>query len=212
MYLLKIKRIMRKHFENGFLLYFILGAIYTLGIILGAILLKKFNIDDSNLYLRFSNPFFKNNYYYDYGNYSVFKSSVLGNGLLILSMYLFGLLGIGFVFIPLLIFLKGSALGLTVGYLVKEFGLRGFLVSVFGIYPQSLFIIPGIIAIGAVTMSMSLSYKTKIKKRFIKARGIINLNDYTILILVFAFIVLIGSLIEGWLSPMFLKQAVNYFY
>lgn len=212
MFLLRLNRLLRKHFENGFIIYIILGVIYVLGIIIGSILLKKMNIAESNFLLKYSNPFFKNIYHNDFGQYLVFKSSLLGNLGFILIMYLLGLLGFGFIFIPILIALKGSSLGLTVAYLVKDLGIKGIFLSILGIYPQNLFIIPGIIGIGAVTISMSLSFRTKVRPKLVKAKGFVNVKEYTVLILIFTFIIIFGSLIEGFISPIFLKLTLNYLY
>lgn len=212
MFLLRLNRLLRKHFENGFIIYSILGVIYVLGIIIGSILLKKMNVAESNFLLKYSNPFFKNIYGNDFGQYLVFKSSLLGNFGFILIMYLLGLLGFGFIFIPILIALKGSSLGLTVAYLVKDLGIKGIFISILGIYPQNLFIIPGIIGIGAVTISMSLSFRTNVRPKLVKAKGFVNVKEYTALILIFTFIILFGSLIEGFISPIFLKLALNYLY
>ncbi len=212
MFLLRLNRLLRKHFENGFIIYSILGVIYVLGIIIGSILLKKMNVAESNFLLKYSNPFFKNIHGNDFGQYLVFKSSLLGNFGCILIMYLLGLLGFGFIFIPILIALKASSLGLTVGYLVKDLGIKGIFISILGIYPQNLFIIPGIIGIGAVTISMSLSFRTKARPKLVKAKGFVNVKEYTVLILIFTLIIIFGSLIEGFISPIFLKLALNYLY
>lgn len=212
MILLRINRLIRKHFENGLILYILLGLVYILGIVIGATLLKKMNIAESNFFLKYSNPFFKNILNNDIGDYLVFKSSLYSNLLFVMLLYLLGLLGFGFILIPILILIKGSSLGLTVAYLVKDLGIKGIFISILGIYPQNLLIIPGIIGIGAITLSMSLSFRTVSKTRLIKGKGFTNLKEYSILIGLYAFLIILGSLIEGFISPIFLKLALNYIY
>lgn len=212
MFLLRINRLIRKHIENGLILYILLGVAYILGIGIGATLLKKMNISESNFFLKYSNPFFKNIFNNDLGEYLVFKSSLYSNLLFIMLLYLLGLLGFGFVLIPILILIKGSSLGLTVAYLVKDLGIKGILISILGIYPQNLLIIPGIIGIGAITLSMSLSFRRVTKTRLVKGKGFTSLKEYSILIGLFAFVIILGSLIEGFISPFFLKLALNYLY
>lgn len=210
MFLLRITRLIRKHIENGLILYILLGVLYILGIIIGATLLKRMNIAESNFFLKHSNPFFKNLLNNGLGDYLVFKSSLYGNLLFIILFYLLGLLGFGFVLIPILILIKGGSLGLTVAYLVKDLGIKGVFISIFGIYPQNLLIIPGMIGIGAIALSMSLSFRTVRNTRLIKGKGFTNLKEYSILIGIYAFIIILGSLIEGFISPIFLKMALKY--
>lgn len=210
MFLLKLNRLLRKHLENRFILYVILGIIYILGVLIGSILLKKMNLAESKFFINFSNPFFKNIYHNDFGQLLVFKSSLFSNLLFIIVLSLLGLLGFGFILIALLIFIKGSFLGLTVAYLVKDLGMKGIFISILGIYPQNLFIIPGIIGIGAVTISMSLLFRNNVRHKYVKAKGFTNLKDYAVLILIFTMIIIVGCLIEGFISPIFLKMALNY--
>lgn len=212
MFLLRINRLIKKHVENGLVLYILLGFIYILGIIIGATLLKRMNIAESSFFLKYSNPFFKNIMNNNVGEYLVFKSSLSSNLLFVILLYLLGLLGFGFILIPIVILIKGSGLGLTVAYLVKDLGIKGIFISILGIYPQNLLMIPGIIGIGAITLSMSLSFRTGSKTRLIKGKGFTNLKEYSILIGLFTFVIILGVLIEGFISPIFLKLALNYLY
>lgn len=174
---------------------------FIIGNITGPLIFKKIGDYPRSLILRISNPYFKNIYSGDYTNISVLKSSIISNVFLILSLLLFSLFKLGEIAIPVLISLKGCSIGFTVGFLINNYGASGFFISLLGIYPQNLFIILGIICIGAVSMSLSNNskdFRARIPRR--RTRSYYN-NDYFLLILTYSIIVIIGSIIEGVLSP-----------
>lgn len=194
---------LRNHFQNGFSFYFLLFLFLLFGIIVGALLIKALDNDAITFLVGISSSF---NYGSSIGNIDniyLFKISVFFNILFAFIIYLVGLLNLGFI-IPLVIFLKGSFIGISVGNLLYNYGWKGFLVSAFGIYPQYLIYIPGIIALGALAMTMSFKYRFNSNRRVVKLKQL-SLPDYTILVLLFTLILLIGSIYEGFIAPFFLK-------
>jgi len=130
-------------------------------------------------------------------------ASLKFNFIFVIVTYIIGLLNLGFI-VPLLVLIKGGLLGFNVGYLIYNFGLKGFIVSVFGLYPQYLLFIPCIIAIAALVMTMSFKYKLSAKRRTLRIKRM-NLADYTVSMLFFTCIMFIGSVYEGYVSPIFLN-------
>ncbi len=93
----------------------------------------------------------------------IFKQSIIDNFKTIGLMWLTGLIIIGIGIIPIAVMFRGFAIGFTVGFIVNEYGTKGFLFSILGILPpQNLFIIPGIISISSVGIAFSLN---NIKKK-----------------------------------------------
>ena len=130
-------------------------------------------------------------------------ASLKFNFIFVIVTYIIGLLNLGFI-VPLLVLIKGGLLGFNVGYLIYNFGLKGFIVSVLGLYPQYLLFIPCIIAIAALVMTMSFKYKLSAKRRTLRIKRM-NLADYTVSMLFFTCIMFIGSVYEGYVSPIFLN-------
>lgn len=203
MNIIRLKKLLRNHFENGFSFYFMLIFVFVVGIILGAIIIKAIDPKVQISMLKLSNPYYYTIFSKGLNRYAIFKASIVFNILFIGLTYILGILNLG-IFVPLLIIMKGGFLGFNVGYLIFNFGWKGFLVSFLGIYPQYLLYIPCIIVIGALSMTISFKYKLSSKKRVVKIKRL-DFTDYTIFILSFTFITIIGSLYEGFLSPTFLN-------
>lgn len=195
---IKVRSISKRHLQNNFILYFILVMFLCIGIISGAICINRFN-EEQNLKLINNFSLFFKYMGKEYNSLDMFKASLLSNLKTTLIIWCLGLISLGIGIIPLIIFWEGISIGFTVGFLVKVFGIKGFIFSLIGLLPYYLVIIPGFIAIGAIGLSNSNHMR---KSRSI--RGYYNsLADYTFLILLFFIIFIFGSLIEGFYTPYF---------
>lgn len=200
----KIKRWLFRQFQDNFIIYFIITIIFAIGIIIGAITIKVLNIEQKNGIIVFLNSFFKT-MDSNFQSSSILKQSIVDNFKTIGLIWIIGMLFIGMPIIPIAILFRGFALGFTVGFLVNEYGIQGFLFSILGIMPQNLFIIPGIISISSIGIAFSIR---NIKNRKISIRNNtlrLNIVNYSILILFFSVIIFIGCLIEAYISPIFLQ-------
>lgn len=196
----RIRNLSKRHFQSNFSVYFILTICFILGIIVGAFLINRLNYEES---LKFANYFSWIFEYIQVGNsksINIFKSSLFSNTKMILIIWFSSLISIGVLIIPLIVSLKGITIGVTVGFLVKKFGMKGFIFASSGLLPHYLIIIPGFLAIGALGITHSL-YSTKNKKGKVNN----NMIDYSILILLFFIIIILGVLIEGFFTPYLLN-------
>lgn len=193
---------LRSHFENGFSFYFILALILTLGIIIGALMIKAINNDTLMLLVNHSNPYLYGQLKGYLSNLDILKLSIFLNIVFAIFTYFIGLVNFGFL-IPLIIFIRGLQFGLVVGYIVFNFGFKGFGVSLLGLYPQYLIFIPCLLSLGALSMMVSLKYRVNSGIKLMKMKRM-NISDYTILVMINIGILIIGSLYEGLISPIFL--------
>lgn len=204
--LIKYKKLLGNHIESGFVFYFALSLIFLLGIIIGSLLIKALAFDAQDTILNYSCTYFYNISKGSTSNINIFKTSVIFRSIFVLIIYIVGLLSLGIV-VPLLIFLQGGFLGFNVGYLINFYGLKGFLVSIFSYYPQYLLYIPCFIAIGAFAMTMAFKYKISTARKVVKVKRL-DIIDYTIFIFIFTIIILVGSLYEGFIAPIFLNMLI----
>ena len=198
---LRVKSLRKRHFQNNFIIYFILAICFILGIIAGAILINRISDEKNYEIVNYFSWIFK---YIEEGQYrsiDIFRISLFSNVKIVFFIWMLGLISLGLFIIPLIICWKGAVIGFTVGFLVKEFGIKGFIFALSGLLPHYLIIIPGILAVGAVGLSFS-TYNVKSKSRRISSR---DMADYSILILLFFIIILVGCFIEGFFTPYFLN-------
>lgn len=198
------------HLRNNFLIYFILVLIFVLGNIIGPLLLKGLKYDTRKLLLRLSNPYFKSISFINFSNNMVFRNSLMNNLLLLLVLTVSSFFSVGVFLIPFAIFFKGLTIGLMVGYLVSNFGFKGFLISILGILPQNIFLICGLIGFGALCMSYAIGHKNQ------GGRLVVNTPNstaykYVNLSFFYVFLIAISTLIEGYFSPIFLRFVLRYY-
>lgn len=207
---IRIRKALIKHFQNNFIYYFILFLLFILGVIIGSFLVKEIQSNGQNLILKISNAYYRTDYSKNNSKFLVFKSSFFFSSLKVLFLWFLGLVNLGFFIISIIITLNGFSIGFTVGYLVNYFGLKGFFISIFGIYFYNLFMIPAIIGIGALSMSMSMKHGVSFSRKSISNGPNSRIKDYSLLVFVYALVLFIGTIIEGFVSPIFLKYAVEF--
>lgn len=197
----RVSNLSKRHFRNNFVLYFVLSLSFIIGISIGAILINKLNTEQS---LKISSHFswiFNFTKEQNLNSIDIFISSLLSNMKILFFIWILGLTSIGLLIIPLVIVWKGIAIGFTVGFLVKGFGIKGFIFSLAGLLPHYLIMIPGLLAIGAIGISNSIYI---VKGRRSKMNQI-DINEYSILMLLFFVIIIVGCFIEGFFTPYLLK-------
>ncbi|HSH37069.1 stage II sporulation protein M [Schnuerera sp.] len=206
----KIKRWLFKQFQDNFIIYFLVIIIFAIGIIIGSITIKIIGLEQKNDLIIFLSSFFKNIDGDKISNSLILKQSITDNFKTVGLIWISGIIFIAVPLIPIIVLFRGFALGFTVGFLVNEYGMEGFLFSVLGILPQNLFIIPGILSIASISMAYSIKC---IKMRKLRVKSINNVSkilDYTTLIVLLSIVIIIGCLIEAYVSPMFLRLLTDY--
>ncbi|GAK12850.1 stage II sporulation protein M [Geomicrobium sp. JCM 19039] len=125
-------------------------------------------------------------------------------------MFVLGLSVIGSPLILLLLFLKGIAIGFTVGFLVNQMGIEGFVLSLVTVLPQNILLVP-IIMISAV-LSVAFSLRL-IRQQFIKTIRPEPIFPHFVRICMFmvvAIVVIVGAAaIEAFVSPSLLSYVTE---
>jgi len=108
---------------------------------------------------------------------------------------------IGVPLILAVVFLRGYALGFTVGFLVQQKGGAGVIMSILSILPQNLVYIPLLIIWAVIAVNFS-SYLIGRHPGAALGKTLIN---YSLLLAVFLVLFTAGAFIEAYLSPWFLS-------
>lgn len=200
----KIKFLGKRHFENNFIVYFILFMFLIVGIIIGSILINRLEISENHKIIGYLSPVMDYISNENLLSIDILKVSLLSNFKFVLIIWLSGFTFIGTIIIPLMIGLKGMTIGFTVGLLVKQFGINGFVFAISGLLPHYLILLPGIIAICSIALTNGNS-NSNIKANGLRRVNKINFVDYSLLILFFFIIIIMGSLVESFITPYFIK-------
>lgn len=153
-----------------------------------AIYLQQYLAMDSGTF-QYPNPFF---------------SSLAGNLLLLLIIFLAGLSVLGFPAAPVVLGYKGMALGFCTGLIAETLKSRGILVVLTSLLPQNLILIPAFILASSSALNYGILSLRSRKKSGIKK----NLNEisgsYICLMIALAIAVIAACGIEAILYPVVL--------
>jgi len=138
------------------------------------------------------------------------QSVVWGNTQTVLILLLCGLIIFGVPCILGYLFLKGFIIGFSVGFFVDEMGLRGFIFASASVIPHNLVATPALIGLSAVALSFALSTISGRKMRTGR-RGRSAVGEYAVNALPLIMLMAMASVIEVYITPVFIKAAVSIF-
>lgn len=154
------------HLRSHTTIYIFMIILFLTGVIFGSIIVNSMNPiqkDDLFFYLeRFfgfvtaENAINKN---------EMLKESFFYHAKYLFLLFILGLSVIGLPLVWVLIFLKGLVVGFSVGFIVNQLGVEGFLLATFSIAPQNILVIPIYIIAGSLSMIFTLGLLNKIFSR-----------------------------------------------
>lgn len=139
----------------------------------------------------------------------LFRSSFYKNGMFLLLLWVLGLFSAGFIFIPLILFMKGVSLGFTAGVLIYRYTMKGLLFSLAALFPHSLLLIPSYL----LSASFAFAYSIYLfRHRLYQGKNNdIFLVRYNLYMVVMMFLAFAGILVEAYITPVFMRLVVPVF-
>ncbi|MDD4172020.1 MAG: stage II sporulation protein M [Syntrophomonas sp.] len=199
---MKLKHKLKQHVSENRWQYLLIALIFVAGILVGDYKALGLASGVKSHLLALIDDYLKGGTNADLDKQVILCNSFINQGKSIIAVWFLGLTIIGMPLILGVVFLKGFSLGFTISFLVKERAVSGILISILSILPQNLVYIPLLIIWSVVGINFSIYIARA------RPGGVIPLGrqvmSYTLLMLVFLGIVLIGALIEAYLSPWFL--------
>lgn len=202
-------KMLMDYFKKNIVQYVFLSIVLIAGIIAGSVTVNMISDIQMENILSFINGFLANinNISVDYS--SIFYLSLSNNLKTAVILIVLGLSVIGLPFILAVILFRGFVLGFTVGFLIGQFGPKGIVLSVLSILPQNLIILPCIVSIGVTSLTFAMAViKNRIKNYQENYSQMVT--GYLLLNLFFSFLLIISGLIEGYISPVFIRFYSNY--
>jgi len=202
-------RILMDYIRQNIALYIFLSLFLIAGIILGSISVNMVSDGQLNNILSFINGFLSNVNNISFDSSTVFYLSLSNNLKTALVLILLGITVIGAPLIFALILFRGFSLGFTVGFFIGELGIKGAIFSLFSILPQNIFIIPSILSIGVAGIAFSATI-FKNRGRLYPGEYSQIMTSYMAFNVFFCIVLVMSSLIEGYISPIFIKFLSSY--
>lgn len=203
--LTRLKYAVIKHIRENSILYLVFLILFSLGIGLGAFWVRNLSVESKDLLIRYLNGFFSLIPGGTLSNGSIFKTSFINNIVPAVLLFIFGFTYLGIVFSSLYIIFKGFCFGFSVAFLVAGYGSNGLLFSLVSLLPHSIILIPGTIFLCAVCLQFSLYLlKYRNDKRYENRRQ--NLISYSASFTVGLIAIILASLIESYITPVFIRS------
>ncbi|SHJ48492.1 stage II sporulation protein M [Paramaledivibacter caminithermalis] len=206
----RINDIVAKHIQGNLITYFFVILFFMTGISSGAFMSKALTDFQNKELIVYLKNFFSIVDSKAINNLAILKQSLLNNFQTGIIIWILGVTVIGIPLILLIIGLRGFIIGFTVGFFVKQMGFKGVIFSLVSILPQNILIVPCTVFIGVLGISFSLMLiknKTRKNTRY----SIVNqFFLYSTIIAMIHIIIVVGCLIEAYISPFFIKYISTY--
>ncbi|MDD2585387.1 MAG: stage II sporulation protein M [Syntrophomonadaceae bacterium] len=136
---------------------------------------------------------------------SIFMNAFINQAKSVLGIWFLGLTVIGLPLILVVILLRGFSLGFTVGFLCQEKTGASMIFSILSILPQNIVYIPFLLIWAVIAVNFSI-YVVNGKKSNMLPLGA-GILKYSLLMLIFLAIFMLGAFIEAYLSPWIISLA-----
>lgn len=198
---MSLRQRLKQHIKNNRWQYLVISLVFLLGMVMGA---NK--VDGLEGGVRDHLAQLIDNYLQagrdapQYGG-SVLWAAMKTQAQTVLAIWFLGLTVIGVPLILAVVFLRGYALGFTLGFLVQQKGGAGIVMSIMTIVPQNLVYIPLLVIWSVIALNLSAYL---VGRNYSRPLGSSLLN-YCLLMALFLAAFGAGTFIEAYLSPWFLS-------
>ncbi|BAM47331.1 stage II sporulation protein M [Amphibacillus xylanus] len=210
---LKFRKEIGQHIETNQLSYLFIIVLFIVGLIFGAVIVLAMHFTQKQDLLFYVNQYFTRiDEQQILINSDLFKSALFSHFQYLLIIFLLGLSIIGLPIIWVMVFVKGTFIGFTVGYFVQQYGFKGLMFISTTILPQNLIIIPVYLFGATIAMLFSGQLLKKLSGRRMIRFTIEPLIQYLLVFVVLFGFCIVAALIEGYgtsyLIPI-VKQFIN---
>lgn len=201
------------YFRVNLALYFFIVLLFIVGVVFGAMAVKTLGEEQKSELITYLKVFFQG---LNKGQANVLdngivaKQAIINNVKTVGVIWLLGITVIGVPVILFIVFTRGFVVGFTVGFLVNEYLLRGVAFAIASVVPHNFLVLPAVIiaAVSAVSFSL-LIVKNRMRHNRLSLTQ--EFLSYTGLSFIMLGIIVTGGLVEGYITPVFMKLAIKLF-
>jgi len=185
--------------------YFFVSLLFVMGVVFGAVAVNALAPRQKVELLDYLKVFLRglSQQLGDIDGGVVLKQSVTANLKTAGLVWLLGATVIGAPLTVVIVFVRGFVVGFSVGFLVGEMGGKGLSLALLAIFPQSVVAVPAILALSVSSLAFSVLIVRQRVGRF-KVNLAEEFLAYTFTCLVLAAALVGASLIEAYVTPVFM--------
>ncbi len=198
---MNLRTLFKQHIINNLFKYLLLILVFAGGIAAGEMKSGSLVADTRNHLVTLIDQLIQQGGSLN-GGYSLLLAAAGSQIKTVALMWFLGLTVVGVPLILGLIFARAFSLGFTLGFLIQEKGSLGMVIGLASVIPQNLIYVPFLLIGAVVCLNFSLFL---VRGRF-RARAELwqNFVLYTLTMIGITIILLLGALIESYLSPLLL--------
>ncbi|GEN31868.1 stage II sporulation protein M [Cerasibacillus quisquiliarum] len=201
------------HFKEHATTYVFTIILFLTGIIFGAFIVNSMHFVQKQDLFFYLEKFFGQLATEDFLNrIDILKSSFAYHVKYLIFIFILGLSIIGLPLVWILLFLKGLVVGFTVGFLVNQLGMKGFLIASIAVAPQNLLIIPIYLIAGSLSMIFSLTLFNKLISRKFSQPIFRPFAQYLVVFLFLIVISFLAATIEAFITNEAMQSLIKTYY
>lgn len=197
------------HIREYSSLYMFILVLFVMGVICGSVIVNSLSFTQKEDLLYYLSRFFgqvKDGSIAS--SYQMFLESLKHNIQYISLIWILGISIIGFPLILLLLFLKGTVIGFSVGFLVNAMGWEGFRVALVSVLPQNIILVPVMIFITVLSLALSTNIIRRVFLKQVRQPLKPILIKYVVALLIAIVFISGAGAIEAYFSPTLMKQVM----
>lgn len=197
------------HIREYSSLYMFILVLFVMGVICGSVIVNSLSFTQKEDLLYYLSRFFgqvKDGSIAS--SYQMFLESLKHNIQYISLIWILGISIIGFPLILLLLFLKGTVIGFSVGFLVNAMGWEGFRVALVSVLPQNIILVPVMIFITVLSLVLSTNIIRRVFLKQVRQPLKPILVKYVVALLIAIVFISGAGAIEAYVSPTLMKQVM----
>lgn len=198
------------HVKSNLGLYFLVLIFFTVGVASGAFTVKALDDLQKEALIKYLQGFFQVLTTKEINSLVILRQSIKNNLQTVFVIWLLGITVIGIPVTLLIMGVRGFIIGFTVAFLIDGLGFKGLFFTALAILPHNLIIIPCLVAISVISVSFSMMIiKDKLARRWTKDYWQ-KFFSYCLLVIVLFLVSVVGSVIEAYIVPVFIKLISSY--
>ncbi|KPU44877.1 stage II sporulation protein M [Oxobacter pfennigii] len=206
----RLKETISNHVKSNMFLYSTVILFFSIGVAAGAFTVKSIDDVQKQSLINYLEGFFQILTNTNVDSMSVLSQSIKNNLQTSFIIWILGITVIGIPIALLIIGIRGFIIGFTVAFLINGLGLKGLFFTFSAIVPHNLIVIPCMIASCVISISFSMMIiKDRLAKRWTNNYWQ-KFFSYCLLMIILFIISIMGSLIEAYIIPVFIKLISNY--
>ena len=203
--------VVMNHVREYSSLYMFIVVLFVMGVISGSIIVNSLSFTQKEDLLYYLSRFFGQ---VEAGSiassYQMFLESIIHNIQYIGLIWILGISIIGFPLILLLLFLKGTVIGFSVGFLVNTMEWEGFRVALVSVLPQNIILVPIMIFITVQSLAVSTNIIRRVFLKQVREPLKPIIIKYVIALLISILFILVAGAIEAYFSPTLMKLVMKW--